>query len=148
MGIAGRRIVFRDGIGAARGQTHNLGSLAVFQLESIAALDGISSLSAGNGILVHGIVVRGPARQRKPHRKFGVGVRVQTVGGFNFLGNLQAALGVHGQLTVVAKVQHTLVCAKIPLEVNAAIRGAGYIWFLIAQLVINGGCLLYTSRCV
>ena len=127
LGIAGRRIVFRDGIGAARGQTHNLGSLAVFQLESIAALDGISSLSVGNGILVLGIGIQGLALQRKLHRKFGVGVRVQTVGGFNILGNLQAAFGVHGQLTVVAKVQHTLVCVKIPLEVNAAIRGAGFI---------------------
>ena len=139
LGIAGRRIVFRDGIGAARGQTHNLGSLAVFQLESIAALDGISSLSVGNGILVLGIGIQGLALQRKLHRKFGVGVRVQTVGGFNILGNLQAALGVHGQLTIVAKVQHTLVCAKIPLEVNAALRGVGFILFLIAQLVINGG---------
>ena len=135
--IAGRQIFFRDGIGAARGQTHNLGSLVGFQLESIAALDGLSSLNAGNS--VHGIGVQVTAPQLKLHRKFGVEVRVQTVGVFNFLGNLQAALGVHGQLTVVAKVQHTLVCAKIPLEVNAAIRSAGFIWFLIAQLVINGG---------
>ena len=135
--IAGRQIFFRDGIGAACGQTHNLGSLVGFQLESIAALDGLSSLNAGNS--VHGIGVQVTAPQLKLHRKFGVEVRVQTVGGFNFLGNLQAALGVHGQLTVVAKVQHTLVCAKIPLEVNAAIRSAGFILFLIAQLVINGG---------
>ena len=135
--IAGRQIFFRDGIGAARGQTHNLGSLVGFQLESIAALDGLSSLNAGNS--VHGIGVQVTAPQLKLHRKFGVEVRVQTVGVFNFLGNLQAALGVHGQLTVVAKVQHTLVCAKIPLEVNAAIRSAGFILFLIAQLVINGG---------
>ena len=135
--IAGRQSFFRDGIGAARGQTHNLGSLVGFQLESIAALDGLSSLNAGNS--VHGIGVQVTAPQLKLHRKFGVEVRVQTVGVFNFLGNLQAALGVHGQLTVVAKVQHTLVCAKIPLEVNAALRGAGIILFLIAQLVINGG---------
>ncbi len=135
--IAGRQSFFRDGIGAARGQTHNLGSLVGFQLESIAALDGLSSLNAGNS--VHGIGVQVTAPQLKLHRKFGVEVRVQTVGVFNFLGNLQAALGVHGQLTVVAKVQHTLVCAKIPLEVNAAIRSAGFILFLIAQLVINGG---------
>ena len=39
LGIAGRQIFFRDGIGAAHGQTHNLGSLVGFQLESIAALD-------------------------------------------------------------------------------------------------------------
>ena len=141
--IAGRQSFFRDGIGAARGQTHNLGSLVGFQLESIAALDFLSSLNAGNSVL--GIGAQVIARQRKPHRKFGVGFRVQTVGVFNFLGNLQAALGVHGQLTVVAKVQHTLVCAKIPLEVNAALRGAGSVtvstifFFLIAQLVINGG---------
>ena len=70
---------------------------------------------------------------------------MQTLGGFHLLSNLQAAGGVHGQLTVVAKVQHTLVCVKIPLEVNAALRGAGCVTgltifvFLIAQLVINGG---------
>ena len=70
---------------------------------------------------------------------------MQTLGGFHLLGNFQAAGGVHGQLTVVAKVQHTLVCVKIPLEVNAALRGAGCVTgltifvFLIAQLVINGG---------
>ena len=86
LGIAGRQIFFRDGIGAACGQTHNLGSLVGFQLESIAALDGLSSLNAGNSVL--GIGVQVIARQRKPHRKFGVEVRVKTVGGFNFLGNL------------------------------------------------------------
>ena len=71
---------------------------------------------------------------------------MQTRVGCNHLGNLQAACGVHGQLTVVAKVQHTLVCVKVPLEVNAALRGAGSVAvsstifrFLIAQLVINGG---------
>ena len=70
---------------------------------------------------------------------------MQTLVGFHLLGNLQAACGVHGQLTVVAKVQHTLVCVKIPLEVNAALRGAGWVIvittcvFLIAQLAINGG---------
>ena len=86
LGIAGRQIFFRDGIGATRGQTHNLGSLVGFQLESIAALDGLSSLNAGNS--VHGIGVQVTAPQLKLHRKFGVEVRVQTVGGFNFLGNL------------------------------------------------------------
>ena len=86
LGIAGRQSFFRDGIGAARGQTHNLGSLVGFQLENIAALDFLSSLNAGNSVL--GIGVQVTARQRKPHRKFGVEVRVQTVGGFNFLGNL------------------------------------------------------------
>ena len=136
LGIA-RQSFFRDGIGAVRGQTHNLGSLVGFQLEIIAALDGLSSINAFNS--VHGIGVQVTARQLKLHRKFGVVFRGQTVGGFNFLGNLQAALGVHGQLTVVAKVQHTLVCVKIPLEVNAALRGVGCICFLIAQLVINGG---------
>ena len=70
---------------------------------------------------------------------------MQPLVGFHLLSNLQAACGVHGQLTVVAKVQHTLVCLKIPLEVNAALRGAGCVTgltifvFLIAQLVINGG---------
>ena len=146
-GIASRRSFFRDGIGAARGQTHNLGSLVGFQRESFAALDGFSSRNAGNGILVLGIGVQVLARQRKLHRKFGVGVGVrgQTLGGFHLLSNLQAACGVHGQLTVVAKVQHTLVCVKIPLEVNAAVGGAGLVAritifiFLLAQLVINGG---------
>ena len=141
--IAGGQTFFRDGIGAARGQAHNLGSLAVFQGESTAVLDGIfvlfNACLIGNGILVRGIGVHARARQHKLHRKVGVCVRVQAFVGFNHLGNLQAACGVHGQLTVVAKVQHTLVCVKIPLEVNAALRGAGCVVFLIAQLAINGG---------
>ena len=144
-GIAGRRGFFRDGIGAACGQAHNLGSLVFFQGESIAVLDGLGTLSAGNGVVVRGIGIQALARQRKLHRKFGVSFRVQTLGGYHILGNFQAAGGVHGQLTVVAKVQHTLVCVKVPLEVNAALRGAGCVTgltifvFLIAQLVINGG---------
>ena len=144
-GIAGRRGFFRDGIGAACGQAHNLGSLVFFQGESIAVLDGLGTLSAGNGVVVRGIGIQALARQRKLHRKFGVSFRVQTLGGYHILGNFQAAGGVHGQLTVVAKVQHTLVCAKIPLEVNAAVGSAGCVTgltifvFLIAQLVINGG---------
>ena len=147
-GIAGGQIFarLRDGIGAACGQAHNLGSLVVFQGEFSAALDGFGIRITGNGILVLGIGVQGLAlfgRQRKLHRKFGVSFRVQTLVGFHLLGNLQAACGVHGQLTVVAKVQHTLVCAKIPLEVNAAIGGAGFVaastLILIAQLAINGG---------
>ena len=143
-GIAGGQIFarLRDGIGAACGQAHNLGSLVVFQGEFSAALDGFGIRITGNGILVLGIGVQGLAlfgRQRKLHRKFGVSFWVQTLVGFHLLGNLQAACGVHGQLTVVAKVQHTLVCAKIPLEVNAALGGAGCVVFLIAQLAINGG---------
>ena len=138
-GIAGRRGFFRDGIGAACGQAHNLGSLVVFQFEVFATLDGFGFISAGNGILVLGIGAHVIARQLKLHRKFGVGVRGQTRVGCNHLGNLQAAGGVHGQLTVVAKVQHTLVCVKVPLEVNAAVGGAGLVFVLIAQLVINGG---------
>ena len=145
-GIAGRRGFFRDGIGAACGQAYNLGSLVFFQGESIAALDGFSTLNTGNGVVVAGIGVQVRARQLKLHRKFGVSVRVQTLVGYHILGNFQAAGGVHGQLTVVAKVQHTLVCVKVPLEVNAALRGAGSVAvsstifrFLIAQLVINGG---------
>ena len=145
LGIACGQIFFRDGIGAACGQAHNLGSLAVFQGEFIAALDGFSTLSAGNGVVVRGIGGYVIARQRKLHRKIGVAVRGQTRGGFHLLSNLQAACGVHGQLTVVAKVQHTLVCVKVPLEVNAAVGSAGSVavstifLFLIAQLVINGG---------
>ena len=144
-GIVGGRGFFRDGIGAARGQAHNLGSFAVFQGEFSAALDGFGIRITGNGILVLGIGVQALARQRKLHRKFGFRVRVQALGGFHLLGNLQAACGVHGQLTIVAKVQHTLICVKIPLEVNAALRGAGCVTgltifvFLIAQLAINGG---------
>ena len=144
-GVAFGQIFFRDGIGAACGQAHNLGSLVFFQGESIAVLDGLGTLSAGNGILVLGIGGHVSARQLKLHRKFGVAVRGQTRVGCNHLGNLQAAGGVHGQLTVVAKVQHTLVCVKVPLEVNAADGSAGSIarstifLFLIAQLVINGG---------
>ena len=152
IGVVGGQILFRDGIVAACGQAHNLGSLAVFQFESIVVPDGtvrhLIAISIGNGVLVLGIVSQGLALfgcQRKVHRKVGVEVRVQTLVGFNLLGNLQAALGVHGQLTVVAKVQHTLVCVKIPLEVDAAIGGAGWVAkiimfiFLIAQLAINGG---------
>ena len=148
-GVAFGQIFFRDGIGAACGQAHNLGSLAVFQLEGTVALDGIvrhlSTLSIGNGVVVRGTGVQAIARQRKLHRKIGVAVRGQTRVGCNHLGNFQAAGGVHGQLTVVAKVQHTLVCVKIPLEVNAAVGSAGSVarsticLFLIAQLVINGG---------
>ena len=138
-GIAGRRGFFRDGIGAACGQAYNLGSLVFFQGESIAALDGFSTLNTGNGVVVAGIGGQVRARQLKLHRKFGVSVRVQTLVGYHILGNFQAAGGVHGQLTVVAKVQHTLVCVKVPLEVNAAVGGAGLVFVLIAQLVINGG---------
>ena len=134
---------FRDGIGAACGQAYDFGGLAVFQLEGTVALDGIvrhlSTLSIGNGVVVRGTGVQAIARQRKLHRKIGVAVRGQTRVGCNHLGNLQAAGGVHGQLTVVAKVQHTLVCVKVPLEVNAAVGGAGLVFVLIAQLVINGG---------
>ncbi len=137
------QILFRDGIGAACGQAYDLGSLAVFQGEFTAILDGSSGLFnaclIGNGVVVRGIGVQARARQLKLHRKYGVGVRVQTRGGFHLLGNFQAAGGVHGQLTVVAKVQHTLVCGKVPLEVNAAVGGAGLVFVLIAQLVINGG---------
>ena len=145
LGIACGQIFFRDGIGAACGQAHNLGSLVFFQGESTAVFDGFSIRIAGNGVVVAGIGVHVIARQRKLHRKFGVGVRGQTRVGCNHLGNLQAAGGVHGQLTVVAKVQHTLVCVKVPLEVNAADGSAGSVarstifLFLIAQLVINGG---------
>ena len=141
---------FRDGIGAACGQAYDFGGLAVFQLEGTVALDGIvrhlSTLSIGNGVVVRGTGVQAIARQRKLHRKIGVAVRGQTRVGCNHLGNFQAACGVHGQLTVVAKVQHTLVCDKVPLEVNAAVGSAGSVaasnticLFLIAQLVINGG---------
>ena len=145
-GIVGGQIFFRDGIGAACGQAHNLGSLAVFQLEFTAAFDGtfrrLSVIGIGNGVVILGSGVQGFARfgcQLKLHRKFGVSVRVQTLVGYHILGNFQAAGGVHGQLTVVAKVQHTLVCGKVPLEVNAAVGGAGLVFVLIAQLVINGG---------
>ena len=153
-GIVGGQIFarLRDGMGAACGQAHNLGSLAVFQLEFTAAFDGtfrrLSVIGIGNGVVILGSGIQGFARfgcQLKLHRKFGVSVRVQTLVGYHILGNLQAAGGVHGQLTVVAKVQHTLVCVKIPLEVNAALRGAGWVIviticvFLIAQLAINGG---------
>ena len=151
-GVAFGRIFFRDGIGAACGQAHNLGSLAVFQLEFTAAFDGtfrrLSVIGIGNGVVILGSGVQGFARfgcQLKLHRKFGVSFRGQTLGGYHILGNFQAAGGVHGQLTVVAKVQHTLVCVKVPLEVNAADGSAGSVarstifLFLIAQLVINGG---------
>ena len=151
-GVACARILFRDGIGAACGQAHDLGSLVVFQFEGTVVLDGrrgcLSAISIGNGVVIRGIGVQGLARfgrQLKLHRKFGVSFRVQTLVGFHLLSNLQAACGVHGQLTVVAKVQHTLVCVKVPLEVNAADGSAGSVArstifpFLIAQLVINGG---------
>ena len=143
LGIACGQTFFRDGIGAAYGQAHNLGSLAAFQGESIVVLDGtsgcLSAISIGNGVVIRGIGVHARARQRKLHRKGGVSTRVQALGGFNHLGNLHAAGGVHGQLTVVAKVQHTLVCLKIPLEVNAAFGGICLVLRLIAQLAINGG---------
>ena len=147
LGIACGQTFFRDGIGAAYGQAHNLGSLAVFQGESIVVLDGtsgcLSAISIGNGVVIRGIGVHARACQRKLHRKVGVCIRVQAFVGFNHLGNLHAAGGVHGQLTVVAKVQHTHVCGKVPLEVNAAFGGAGFVaalfLILIAQLAINGG---------
>ena len=131
LGIACGQNFFRDGIGAACGQAYNLGSLVFFQGESIAALDGFSTLNTGNGVVVAGIGVQVRARQLKLHRKFGVSVRVQTLVGYHILGNFQAAGGVHGQLTVVAKVQHTHVCGKVPLEVNAAFGSAG-------QVTVNG----------
>ena len=143
LGIACGQTFFRDGIGAAYGQAHNLGSLAVFQGESIVVLDGtsgcLSAISIGNGVVIRGIGVHARACQRKLHRKVGVSARVQALGGFNHLGNLHAACGIHGQLTVVAKVQHTHVCGKVPLEVNAAVGGICLVLRLIAQLAINGG---------
>ena len=147
LGIACGQTFFRDGIGAAYGQAHNLGSLAVFQGESIVVLDGtsgcLSAISIGNGVVIRGIGVHARACQRKLHRKGGVSARVQAFVGFNHLGNLHAACGIHGQLTIVAKVQHTHVCGKVPLEVNAAFGGAGFVaalfLILIAQLAINGG---------
>ena len=145
LGIAFGQLFFRlrDGIGAAYEQAHNLGSLAVFQGESIVVLDGtsgcLSAISIGNGVVIRGIGVHARARQRKLHRKGGVSTRVQAFVGFNHLGNLHAAGGVHGQLTVVAKVQHTHVCGKVPLEVNAAVGGICLVLRLIAQLAVNGG---------
>ena len=143
LGIACGQTFFRDGIGAAYGQAHNLGSLAVFQGESIVVLDGtsgcLSAISIGNGVVIRGIGVHARACQRKLHRKVGVSARVQALGDFNHLGNLHAACGIHGQLTVVAKVQHTHVCGKVPLEVNAAVGGICLVLRLIAQLAINGG---------
>ena len=145
LGIAFGQLFFRlrDGIGAAYGQAHNLGSLAVFQGESTVVLDGISgclsAISIGNGVVIRGIGVQARACQRKLHRKVGVCIRVQAFVGFNHLGNLHAACGIHGQLTVVAKVQHTHVCGKVPLEVNAAFGGICLVLRLIAQLAINGG---------
>ena len=135
----------RDAIGAAYGQAFDLGNLAVFQGEFIAALDAafrlFNTFLIGNGVVVRAI--RPGAFQRKLHRKGGVSARVQALGGFNRLGNLHAAGGVHGQLAVVAKVQHTHVRGKVPLEVNAAVGSAGFVaaifLFLIAQLAINGG---------
>ena len=139
LAVACGQILFRDGIGAAYGQAFNLGSLVVFQGESAAVLDGFGFLSAGNSILVLGIGVHIIARQLKLHRKGGVSARVQAFVGFNLLGNLHAACGIHGQLTIVAKVQHTHVCGKVPLEVNAAFGGICLVLRLIAQLAIDGG---------
>ena len=142
-GVACGRGFFRDGIGAACGQAHNLGSLAVFQGESTVVLDGtsgcLSAISIGNGVVIRGIGVHARACQRKLHRKGGVSARVQAFVGFNHLGNLHAAGGIHGQLAVVAKVQHTHVRGKVPLEVNAAVGGICLVLRLIAQLAINGG---------
>ena len=136
VGIAVGQTWLRDGIGAAYGQAFNLGSLAVFQGESTVVLDGtsgcLSATSIGNGVVIRGIGVH--ARQLKLHRKVGVCVRGQALVGFNHLGNLHAAGGAHGQLAVVAKVQHTTALVKVPLEVNAAIGGAGFVLILI-----NGG---------
>ena len=147
--IAFGQIFFRlrDAIGAAYGQTFDLGNLAVFQGKFTVVLDGtsgcLSAISFGNGVVIRGIGVHARARQLKLHRKVGVSARVQAFVGFNNLGNLHAACGVHGQLTVVAKVQHTPVRGKVPLEVNAAVGGAGFVTaiflFLIAQLAVNGG---------
>ena len=145
LGIAFGQLFFRlrDGIGAAYGQAHNLGSLAVFQGESTVVLDGtsgcLSAISIGNGVVIRGIGVQARACQRKLHRKVGVCIRVQAFVGFNLLGNLHAACGIHGQLTIVAKVQHTHVCGKVPLEVNAAFGGICLVLRLIAQLAIDGG---------
>ena len=145
LGIAFGQLFFRlrDGIGAAYGQAHNLGSLAVFQGESTVVLDGtsgcLSAISIGNGVVIRGIGVQARACQRKLHRKVGVCIRVQAFVGFNHLGNLHTACGIHGQLTVVAKVQHTHVCGKVPLEVNAAVGGICLVLRLIAQLAVNGG---------
>ena len=120
----------RDGIGAAHGQAFDLGSLAVFQGEFTVVRNRTVALFntfiIGNGVAVRAILPG--AFQRKLHRKGGVSARVQAFVGFNNnLGNLHAACGVHGQLTVVAKVQHTHVRGKVPLEVNAAIGGAGFV---------------------
>ena len=137
LGIAFGQLFFRlrDSIGAAYGQAHNLGSLAVFQGKFTVVLDGtsgcLSAISFGNGVVIRGIGVHALACQRKLHRKGGVSARVQAFVGFNHLGNLHAAGGIHGQLTVVAKVQHTPVRGKVPLEVNAAFGGAG-------QVTVNG----------
>ena len=129
LGIACGQIFFRDGIGAAYGQAFDLGNLAIFQGEFIAALDAAFRLYRtvliGNGVAVRAI--RPGACQRKLHRKGGVSARVQAFVGFNHLGNLHAAGGVHGQLAVVAKVQHTHVRGKVPLEVNAAVGSAGHV---------------------
>ena len=131
LGIAFGQTCFRlrDGIGAAYGQAFNLGSLVVFQGEFIAALDAafrlFNTFLIGNGVVVRAI--RPGTCQRKHHRKVSACARVQALGGFNRLGNLHAAGGVHGQLAVVAKVQHTHVRGKVPLEVNAAFGGAGFV---------------------
>ena len=147
LGIAFGQLFFRlrDSIGAAYGQAFNLGNLAVFQGEFTVVRNRTGALfntrTIGNGVAV--LAIRPGARQLKLHRKVGVCVRVQAFVGFNHLGNLHAACGIHGQLTVVAKVQHTHVRGKVPLEVNAAFGGAGFVaalfLILIAQLAINGG---------
>ena len=135
LGIAFGQLFFRlrDSIGAAYGQAFNLGNLAVFQGEFTVVRNRTGALfntrTIGNGVAV--LAIRPGACQRKLHRKVGVCVRVQALSGCNHLGNLHAAGGVHGQLTVVAKVQHTHVRGKVPLEVNAAVCGAG-------QVTVNG----------
>ena len=135
LGIAFGQLFFRlrDSIGAAYGQAFNLGSLAVFQGKFTVVLNLTGALYRtfliGNGVVV--LAIRPRARQHKLHRKVGVCVRVQAFVGFNHLGNLHAACGIHGQLTVVAKVQHTHVRGKVPLEVNAAFGSAG-------QVTVNG----------
>ena len=136
LSVAFGQLFFRDSIGAAYGQAFNLGSLAVFQGKFTVVLNRSAALfntrTIGNGVGV--LAIRPGACQRKLHRKVGVCVRGQAHVGFHLLGNLHAAGGAHGQLAVVAKVQHTTALVKVPLEVNAAIGGAGFVLILI-----NGG---------
>ena len=131
LGIAFGQTWLRDSIVAAYRQAFNLGNFAVFQGKCFAVLDAafrlFNTFLIGNGVVIRGIGVHAGACQLKLHRKGGVSARVQAFVGFNHLGNLHAAGGVHGQLTVVAKVQHTPVRGKVPLEVNAAIGGAGHV---------------------